>query len=357
MTTPSQAEAWQITKAGPIPDSLQLRTITLPKLKPEQVLIKVTHAALNPVDYKLAALAPSFVQKLPRTAGSDFAGVVVQVGSEELAKKYDWLSGKDVVVWGLTDNIPPTNPMGALSTYTIAEAKHIQPLPTNEAAVQAGVSAESASGLGITSMTAYIQSTYIKKGDRVFINGGTTSVGLLTADLAIQKGASFVAATASGSKADFIKKRGVHEVIDHRATDPKQELVSRYSSAPFDVVLDCIGSPDLHSRSPAYLKPGGKWINIGATLLKPNTSIFSGEVLGFVWWNVRSFLPRVLGGHPRTLVNVVPQKSDLAAVNKILEEGGLHPVVDKVFPWKDAVDAYRYVIEGRAVGKVVVAVP
>ncbi|CAD6915043.1 unnamed protein product [Tilletia controversa] len=188
-TSPVSAEAWQITKPGPIPDTLQLRSITLPKLKPSQVLVKVSHAALNPVDYKLAALLPSFIQK----------------------------------------------------------------------------------------------SQYVEKGDRVFINGGTTAVGLLAADLAIAKGASLIVATASGSKADFIKKRGVNEVIDHRAGDPKQEL--------------------------------------------------------------------------RTLIIAGPSKNDLVEVNKHLAKGTIHPVVDRVFEWKDGVEAYKYLIEGRALGKVVVAVP
>ncbi|CAD6926574.1 unnamed protein product [Tilletia controversa] len=58
------AEAWQITKPGSIPDTLELRSITLPNLKPNQVLIKVSHAALNPADYKLAAILPTFIQKL-----------------------------------------------------------------------------------------------------------------------------------------------------------------------------------------------------------------------------------------------------------------------------------------------------
>ncbi|KAE8256528.1 hypothetical protein A4X03_0g5314, partial [Tilletia caries] len=202
-----------------------------------------------------------------------------------------------------------------------------------------------------------IQSQYVEKGDRVFINGGTTAVGLLAADLAIAKGASLIVATASGSKADFIKKRGVNEVIDHRAGDPKQELVSRYSSAPFDVVLDCIGTPELHLASPAYLKAGGKWVNIGASFIKPNSFIFSSEALSFIRWNIRAKLPKFLGGHQRTLIIAGPSKNDLVEVNKHLAKGTIHPVVDRVFEWKDGVEAYKYLIEGRALGKVVVAVP
>ncbi|CAD6905920.1 unnamed protein product [Tilletia laevis] len=320
------AEAWQITKPGSIPDTLELRSITLPNLKPNQVLIKVSHAALNPADYKLAAILPTFIQKVPRTAASDFSGTVVKLGSDALAKKYEWLREENVAVWGLIFNLPPTSALGAMSTYTVAEVECIHPLPTNTAAIEAGVTAESAAGLGIVSLTAYLQAQYVKKGDRVFINGGTTAVGLIAADLAIAKGASLIVATASGSKADFIKKRGVNEVIDHRASDPKQELLSRYSSAPFDVVLDCIGTPDLHLSSPAYLKADGKWINIGASF-------------------------------HRTLVFAGLSKYDLVEVNKLLVEGTIHPVVDKVFEWKDGVEAYKYLIEGRAVGKVVVAVP
>ncbi|KAK0560140.1 hypothetical protein OC844_003958 [Tilletia horrida] len=356
MSAPTTASAWQIISKGPIPDVLERRDIELPKLKPSQVLVKVTHASLNPVDYKLAALVPSFVQKLPRTAASDFSGIVLQLGSEALSKKYDWLR-PEVAVFGTTPNLPPFKPWGALATYTVVESSEIQPVPLQSAAaLHAGVSQESAAGLGIVSRTALAQVHYVHKGDRVFINGGTTAVGLLAADMALDKGASLVVVTASGSKAEFVKKRGVHAAIDYRTVNLVEELPKRYSSEPFDVVLDCIGSSNLHAASPAFLKPGGVWCNIGATFLSPNTSVFSWETLSFALWNLRAWLPAALGGHARPLVPTDPLKISWSDIHALLERGAIHPVVDKVFAFNETPDAYRYLIEGRALGKVVVQV-
>ncbi|KAL9937450.1 hypothetical protein V8E36_003859 [Tilletia maclaganii] len=349
MSTPTSAEAWQVVRRGAMPGNLELRTVQLPKLKPSQVLVKVTHAALNPVDYKLAALMPSFIQTLPRTAASDFSGVVVELGSEDLSQQRPWLK-TGVPVYGIIANVPPFIAQGALQTYSIAEVTHIAPLPTTEAAREAGVTQESAAGLALS------QSTYVKQGDRVFINGGTTAVGLLAADLTLKKGASLVVATASGSKADVIKERGVHETIDHRAVDAKDELIRRYKDSPFDVVLDCVGGKALHEASAAYLKPGGKWVNVGASALSPDSSVFSSEALGLALWNIRARLPAALGGHARPLVAAGAAREKIANVNEYLAEGALHPLVDQVFSWEQVPDAYRYLIQGRALGKIVVTV-
>ncbi|KAL9937470.1 hypothetical protein V8E36_003879 [Tilletia maclaganii] len=352
------AEGWQITRPGPILDVLELKSIQLPNLGPDQVLVKVAYAGLNPVDYKLAVLMPGFIQKTPRTAGTDFSGHVVRLGSDALKTKYPWLSQDNVAVFGVVLNIPPTKAglTGTLSTYTIANAEEIQPLPTSEAAVQAGITLENAAGLGIAGSTAMAQSKYVKQGDRVLINGGSSAVGLIAADLARAKGASFIAATASGAKVDFLKKRGIDDVIDYRATDAKVELAKRYESQPFDVVLDTIGSADLHVNSAKYLKPSGKWVNIGASVLQADSSVFSTAVLSLIGWNVRAKLPRFLGGHARALVQEGADLKTLGLLREQLEEGNIHLVTDQVFEFSQALDAYRKLIPGQALGKIIIKV-
>ncbi|KAK0543476.1 hypothetical protein OC846_006405, partial [Tilletia horrida] len=245
---------------------------------------------------------------MPRPAGSDFSGHVVQLGSESLKTTHPWLK-EGLAVYGTTENRPPTSikskTSGALSTYTILNAESIQALPTNSAAVKAGLNLESGAGLGIAGMTAVALNGHVRQGDRVLINGGTTAVGLIAADIAKAKGASFVVATGSGSKVDFLKKRGLDDVVDYRATDAKTELATRFGAQPFDVVLDTVGSPELHICSASFLKPGGAWVNIGASFVKPDTSVFSFEALGFIFWSLRAMLPSVLGGHSRTLLRAV----------------------------------------------------
>lgn len=71
--------AWQYDRSGALPTTLKKTQVQLPALKTGEVLVKVHAAALNPVDWKIAALAPGPLNKLPHTAGADFAGEVVSV--------------------------------------------------------------------------------------------------------------------------------------------------------------------------------------------------------------------------------------------------------------------------------------
>ncbi|KAK0559993.1 hypothetical protein OC861_006453 [Tilletia horrida] len=352
------ADAWQISRPGNIVDVLKFNSIQLPKLGPDQVLIKVAYAALNPVDYKLAALMPSFVQKTPRTAATDFSGHVVRLGSDALKTQYPWLGEANAAVFGITRNIPPIKAglTGALSTYTIANAADIQPVPDSEAATKSGVTLENAAGLGIVAATAAAMAEHVHEGDRVLINGGTSAVGLIAAELARVKGASFVVATGSGAKIQFLKDRGLDDVVDYRATDAKTELAKRYGSQPFDVALDTIGSQELHVHSAAYLKPNARWVNIGASVLKPDSSVFSTTVLSLVTWALRAKLPRFLGGYARALVQLGPDFKDLKFIREQLQAGKIRLVTDSVFEWKQAPEAYRKLIGGRALGKIIVKV-
>ncbi|GAC92938.1 hypothetical protein PHSY_000497 [Pseudozyma hubeiensis SY62] len=82
------AQIWRIHKKGLPPVTMQLDTVAIAEPQQDEVLVKVHSAAVNPVEWKIAAHAPAFIQRFPRGMGTDFSGTVLRTGpgltSEEL---------------------------------------------------------------------------------------------------------------------------------------------------------------------------------------------------------------------------------------------------------------------------------
>lgn len=148
---------------------------------------------------KFMTLLPRFLARLPKIPGADLAGIV-EVSTSSLFSPGDTVTG-----------IHREGRKGSLSTHIVAS-------PSELARVSAGkdakVSFAQAAGLPIVGITAWNLAREVKEGDRVFVNGGSTGVGLILTQLCRHRGASFVAASASGEKCNIVKERGVDEVID-----------------------------------------------------------------------------------------------------------------------------------------------
>jgi NADPH:quinone reductase-like Zn-dependent oxidoreductase len=149
---------------------------------------------------------------LKRVAENDMAGEVVDPSGNPQFKVGDQVFGSiptpDAIKTG----------QGALAQYAYAPSKTIVHRPE-------GISPNEASGIAIVSLTAYAAVYQIGKleaGQRIFINGGTTSVGIYAIQFAKALGCK-VYASASGKNEEFLRNLGVDEVRTERPS----------SAAPF----------------------------------------------------------------------------------------------------------------------------
>lgn len=158
--------------------------------------------------------------KLPRTVAADFSGEIVGVGQGEHA---DWVK-EGVRVYGIhsADKALKTG-KGSLSSYLTISSRYVVPTPQ-------ALEDEKAAGIALTGLTALSLNETLQKGWKVFIVGGSTSVGLAAADIARAKGASLIVASASGEKKKLLQQRGVDEVIDCECA--LQQRPATHSSAP-----------------------------------------------------------------------------------------------------------------------------
>jgi NADPH:quinone reductase-like Zn-dependent oxidoreductase len=102
-----------------------------------------------------------------------------------------------------------------------------------------------------------------------------------------------------------------------------------YYSEPFDAILDTIGVQALYDNSPAYLKPDGSFINVGAME----------GIRATLWSGAKNmFWPQFLGGTPRKYIfqQTNPTQDRLKYLVQLVEESKLKVVIDQVFEMEDA---------------------
>lgn len=299
----------------------------------DEVVVRVTAAALNPVDYKLPELgvAARAVIPTPASPGLDYAGVVVAAGS---AAARDLAPG--TAVFG---RVNPGR-FGTLARFIVARRDGCAPLP-------AGLTPEHAACLGTAALTAYqTLQPYVKAGDRVFINGGSGGTGTFGIQVAKALGC-VVTTSCSAANVELCRSLGADEVLDYTTQNVTAALKARGAGA-FRLVVDNVGHspPDLYKAADVFLQPGGAFVQVGAA-----ASLGSVRALAS-----RALVPSFLGGGKSKLVVAVAKNKhdDLVQLARWVQEGKLKPVVDEVFAYEDAPKAFAKLRTGRARGKIVV---
>ncbi|KAF9871435.1 zinc-binding dehydrogenase [Colletotrichum karsti] len=340
MTTqqpPTTMRRWQIAAPGPFTSTnLTLATVPTPSepLKPNQLLVRVAAAGINPADYKLPGLGlvAKAVVAFPKTPGMDFAGRAVAVGSGVA----DIQPGDAVL-----GRMDPLGAQGSLGEYVVADREGCAAIPGQVDFEQAGV-------VGTAALTAYQTiAPYVKEGDRVFINGGSGGTGTYGIQIAKALGCR-VTVSCSTAKIELCKSLGADEIIDYKTSDVVGKL--KEEGKVFSLVVDNVGNspPDLYKASDDFLKPEGHFKFVGG-------AVSFAQVRSLV---PSMFLPGFLGGARHKFEAFMTKNShdDLSAVAAWMAEGRVRSVIDSSFGFEEADKAYERLKEGSAAGKIVVRV-
>ncbi|KAI0086310.1 hypothetical protein BDY19DRAFT_960779 [Irpex rosettiformis] len=341
---PQKQKAWQVVRKGLPKDAVVLNEqADVPsKLGPGDVLIKVQAAAFNPVGYKLMGLLPNFIAKRPYVAEHDFAGIVVNGNGTEFQ------NGQEV--YGLVSaDVTFKTQQGALQEYLVAPASHVVSRPAN-------LKPTEAAGLALVGLTAYqclFNIAKLEPGQSIFINGGSTSVGIAAIQLAKAIGCT-VTVSASGQKEELLKSLGVDHFIDYKKAPVYKQLEENPPSPKFHFLLEAVGITDvtLYTHCEKYLAPGGIFLSVG-----PYPHGFHG-FLEALHLTFEAFLrPKFLGGVKRKfiLTTTLPFE-DFKTYAQYVADSKVKPVVDSVFAFEDVQKAYDRVLSQHATGKVVVKV-
>lgn len=363
-------------------DGLVRMQVEIPKIGPDEVLIRVKASALNynsiwsslahPIDP--FALNTGFVKRNPKYTehvqdysifGSDACGEIVSVGSEVT----NFAVGQDVIVhcnivdssdpiahedsmlsssqaiWGYESNF------GAFAEYTKVNQSQLLQKPSN-------ISETDAASLMLTLSTAYRMligknGARIKSGETVMIWGATGGLGAFAIQLCKNAGCNVVAVVSGSEKQKIATELGADYVLDRQDglfdnlinEDGTPNLInwgkakrkfSRLGIPPIDVVFEHVGRQTL-GFSVFILKRGGRVVTCAAS------SGYNASIdLRYLWMELKS----IIGSH---FANNYEAHSALELINS----GRIIPVVDSVNP----IDAIHNKIDdmynGNAIGKIV----
>jgi len=308
-----------------------------PTLKPNELLVQVHAAGVNPIDN----VVPTGVFKavlrfqLPATLGSDLAGVVTEVGSRVTRFKPG-----DAVFASIFD----------LGTGSIAEFAAV---PESVAALKPAnldfVQAASIPMVGLTSWQALKERANLRAGQKVFIPAGSGGIGTFAIQFAKHLGAK-VGTTTSKGNVELVSSLGADEVVDYK----KQEFEKVLRG--YNAVLGTVRG-DALEKAVGILRPQGAMVSLVGPL---DAAFGRARRLNF-------FLTFVFGLMSRRIMRLAkkrevaysflfvrPDGDQLAKIGELLKGERIRPVIDKVFPFEQAKQALEYLAEGRAKGKVVV---
>lgn len=307
------------------PDDLRFADIPKPSPADDQILIKIIAASLNGSDKENLTAKPSYARihglfkpKNP-IPGSDIAGIVEVVG-------------KNVTEFKVGDEIFGEIPWyrGGLAEYVCTDGHTMIIKP-------ADLTFERAAAIPQAGSIAYrgiMVEGNAQPGQKVLVNGGGGSGGSFAIPLAKMAGAE-VTGVDNGHKLEFMRSLGADHVIDYTQEDFTQ------NGQQYDLILDLFATRPVNHYVRA-LAPNGKYHAVGGPVRR---------ILPLV---IRSAGIKRKTGKSVNLLAVPQNREDLLAVTKIVESGRISPVIGKRFPLEKAADAFQYMLDGYAKGKVVI---
>ncbi|MPR02661.1 NADP-dependent oxidoreductase [Pseudomonas sp. MAFF 212408] len=323
---------------GKSPD-IGLAQVSRPTIKPNELLVEVHAAGLNPIDNMIptGTFKAVLTFQLPAILGSDLAGVVVEIGSAVTRFKVG-----DAIFASLFDL-----GTGSLADYAAVPESAAALKPANLDFVQAA----SLPMVGLTAWQALKERANLQPGQKVFIPAGSGGIGTFAIQLAKHLGAT-VATTTSTANVEWVRSLGADEVIDYKKQEFEQVLRG------YDVVLGTTKG-DAIEKSVDILRPGGKIISLVGPLDKAfaRARRLNG-LLGFVFGLMSRKIIRLSKKHGVSygFLFVRPDGGRLNEMGGLVDAGIIRPVIDRVFAMEQAEEALKYLAQGRAKGKVVVKV-
>lgn len=294
-------------------EGMRLDNVADPSPGPDDVLVEVHAAGINPIDWKVRAgiMRARFELDFPDVLGRDVSGVVVETGSNVTDLK------KGDAVFGVC----PPNRWGSHAELVAVDASILAVKPSEVSHVDAA----SIALVGCTALTALEKTATVDPGMKVLIHAGAGGVGAFSIQYCKSRGAT-VYATCSGRNTDYVLGLGADEAIDYTLGDFAEGL------SDLDVVYDTMGG-DTHVRSRAILKSGGMLVCLNAAPV-PDDAPARDDI------TIDTPL-------------VTYDRQDNERLAELIVTRAVQPSVGTVFFFSDAMDAYRLSETGHARGKVV----
>lgn len=299
---------------------LEIRDIPKPEITPDQILVEVHAASVNPIDWKIreGMMGARYGDDFPMVLGLDASGVVVEIGSA--------VSG-----FAVGDEVYARSDNGPGRCY----AEYVALNPATVAKKPPELSHAEAAGIPLAALTPIYglrDCGQMKEGDRVLLVGASGGVGVFATQIAKALGAH-VTGVCSGKNAGLVRELGADAVIDYTS-----ESVLRGGDR-YDIIYDAVGALVPEHALPA-LAAGGVYITLvpvpGIDFFIPGQTTRAAGKGYFVAWT--------------------PRAEDLDLLSGWVVTGELRPVIDSEYSLDDIRAAHERSQTERAVGKIIIRV-
>lgn len=217
--------AAQLVKYNAKHPVIKLRNVNLASMQDNDLIVKTSVAAVNPLDNLIAHGELKLVvpYKLPQTMGNEFVGTVVKIG-------------KNVSKFKVGERVYARNPLDNIGSFA-------EEIVINQAAVAkvpAYLTDEEAAAVPLTALTAMqaLDLLKAKAGQTLFISGGTGSFGAMAIPIAVARGLKVIT-TGNAKKRAEVERLGVSRFIDYKTEDYTKTI------ADVDLVIDTVGGTEI----------------------------------------------------------------------------------------------------------------
>ena len=299
--------------------SFQFEEIACPTPSNEEVLIRIINTALNAGDYRLVQLNSG----LPKSGilGNAIAGIIEAIGSDVQS----YAVGDRVLVD--TSNAG----FGGLAEYALAKAVELVRIPKS-------VSFDDAAACPVAATTALQALSLFKTinvNDRILIIGASGGVGTFAVQLA-KYFVAHVTAVCSTQNVDKVIQLGADRVINYIKDDLHQ------LNETFDCIIAINGAYPL-SLYKRLLNPSGVYVMVGG----PIKQFIKNLVLCPIY---------SLGKKKFRILNSKSSPADLKRIIELVDNNKIKPIIEKIYPFNETIDAFKTFAEGHSKGKIVISV-
>jgi NADPH:quinone reductase-like Zn-dependent oxidoreductase len=334
---------YQIPKPEGV-DSLVLRETPTPKPGRGQVLVRMRAASLNYRD--LMVLTGRYARRTPLpdlVPLSDGAGEVAEIGPDVTrVKPDDRVAGIFMQSW-IGGDIEPEHAAsslggaihGVLAEYVLFDQQGLVHLPPH-LSFEEGATLPCA---GVTAWNALYAGRPLIAGQSVLVLG-TGGVSIFALQFARAAGAQVIATSSSDNKLARAKQLGATATVNYRDhAEWQKDVLALTDGRGVDHVIEVGGAGTL-ARSIEAARPGGQIHQIGVLTggggqIDPSISMRKGLILRGIYVGSRQMFD---------------------AMNRAIAVNALHPVIDRVFAFEQAADAYRHMQSQAHLGKIVIRI-
>lgn len=313
------------------PGALNIETLGEKPLGEGEVRIEVHACGVNFPDVLMVSGKHQLTPKLPFIPGGEVSGIVREVAP------------------GVTSLVPGQRVMAVVFWNGLAEsvnapARAIVAIPDEMDFVNASVF----QGGSTVSYYALKRCGHLQAGETLLVLGAAGGVGSAAVQLGNAMGARVIGVVDSDDKVEGVLQNGADEAINCTSEDLRERVKALTGGRGSDVVFDPVGGDPFDAAV--------RCVNFNARIL----------VIGFASGRIPKYpvnlallrSASLIGVNHHSFFTREPQKADedMADLLQMYRDGKIRPVIDRVFPIEKAGEALQHVGEGRAIGKVVVAV-